>query len=246
MQIQQAAQELLLTVAQISLLDGTMIAIMVILLVAFAYLVYVVRKRLSVGGSSVPQGGRRPWLEYGSFFVVILGIVAVIIGFLSVLGFLGRFADVNQALGFLTAFFGAIVGLTGTYFGIKTSADARNDAQALTRETIASDTTPPMVSTVSPLPNALGVSPTTHVTATFSKDMEPATFNTTTFKLVEKDTSTPVAGTIVYDPPTQGATFRPENPLANNTYQATITTDVKDKAGNAIAREDTWEFTVGP
>ena len=93
MQIQQAAQEVLLTVAQISLLDriltqislldGILIAIMVILLGAFAYLVYVVRKRLSVGGSSVPQGGRRPWLEYGSFFVVILGIVAVIIGFLT-------------------------------------------------------------------------------------------------------------------------------------------------------------------
>jgi len=76
--------------------------------------------------------------------------------------------------------------------------------------------------------------------------MDPATFNTTTFKLVEKDTSTPVAGTIVYDPPTKGATFRPENPLANNTYQATITPAVTDNEGNALAQEDAWEFTVGP
>ena len=187
-------------------------------------------------------------LEYGSFFVVVLGILTALVGFLVAFPLLvsGVFEDPTQVLALLSALFGTIVGLVGTYFGIKTSADARNDAQALTRETVASDTTPPMVSTVSPLPNALGVSSTTHVTATFSKDMEPATFNTTTFKLVEKDTSTPVAGTIVYDPPTQGATFRPENPLANNTYQATITTDVKDKADNAIAREDTWEFTVGP
>jgi len=123
-QNQQAAQESLLSVAQITLLDGSMVALLVILLGAFLYLVYVVRRRLSVGGSSVPQGGRRSWLDYGSLFVVLWSILAVIIGFLSVLGFLGRFGDVNQALGFLTAFFGAIVGITGTYFGIKTSADA--------------------------------------------------------------------------------------------------------------------------
>src|SRR5215211_2603892 len=170
-------------------------------------------------------------LEYGNFFVVVLGILTALVGFLVAFPLLvsGIFDDPTQVLAILSALFGTIVGLVGTFFGIKTSADARKDAQALTRETIASDTTLPMVSTVSPLPTALGVSPTTHVTATFSKDMEPATFNTTTFKLVEKDTSSAVAGTIVYDLPTQGATFRPENPLANNTYQATITTDVKDK-----------------
>jgi len=111
---------------------------------------------------------------------------------------------------------------------------------------VVPDTTPPMVMSAHPLNNALGVSPTTHVTAAFSKEMEPATFNTTTFKLVEKDTSTPVAGTIVYDPPTQGATFRPEHPLANNTYQATITRAVTDIAENALAQEVSWEFTVGP
>jgi hypothetical protein len=188
-------------------------------------------------------------LEYGSFFVVVLGIIAALIGFLVAFPLLvsGVFDDPTQVLALLSALFGTIVGLVGTFFGIKTSSDARQDAQALTRDTIASDTTPPMVSTVSPLPNASGVSPDTRVTATFAKDMDPATFNSTTFKLVEKATSTPVAGTITYDSPTQGVTFRPKNALANNTtYQATITTDVKDKAGNAMAQEDTWEFTVGP
>jgi hypothetical protein len=188
-------------------------------------------------------------LEYGSFFVVVLGIIAALIGFLVAFPLLvsGVFDDPTQVLALLSALFGTIVGLVGTFFGIKTSADARQDAQKLARDTLGSDTTPPTVSTVSPLPNASGVSPDTLVTATFSKDMDPATFNTTTFKLVEKATSTPVAGTIVYDSPTQGATFHPENGLANDTtYQVTITTDVKDKAGNAMAQEDTWEFTVGP
>jgi hypothetical protein len=70
----------------------------------------------------IPRGS---WLEFGSFFVVALGIVAVIIGFLSILLFLNTFEDGTQALGFLTALFGAITGLVGTYFGVKTSSDAR-------------------------------------------------------------------------------------------------------------------------
>lgn len=187
-------------------------------------------------------------LEYGSFFVVVLGIIAALIGFLVAFPLLVSrvFDDPTQVLALLSALFGTIVGLVGTFFGIKTSADARQDAQALARDSLTSDTTPPIISTVSPLPNAKGVPPEARVTATFSKDMDPATFNTTTFKLVEKATSTPVAGTIVYDSPTQGVTFRPKRALANNTtYQVTITADVKDKAGNALAQEDTWEFTVG-
>jgi hypothetical protein len=73
--------------------------------------------------------GKRSWLDYGSFFVVTLGIVAVIIGFLSILLFLDRFTDITQALGFLAALFGTIVGLVGTYFGIKASSEAQIRAE---------------------------------------------------------------------------------------------------------------------
>ena len=248
MQNQQTPQELLRTVAQISLLDGILVAIIVILLGAFAYLVYVVLKRLSVGSSSVPQGGRRPWLEYGSFFVVIFGIMAVIIGFLSVLGFLGRFDDVNQALGFLTAFFGAIVGLTGTYFGIKTSADATAGAQRLAAAT-GGDTTPPQVLSTNPRDRAPDVPPNIQPTATFSKDIDPATINANTFKLLDQVTGNqvpplPPSG-VDYDEPTKVATFRPVAALENGKrYGATITSGVKDKAGNALDQDKTWHFTV--
>ena len=231
-----------------SLLDGILVAIIVILLGAFAYLVYVVLKRLSVGSSSVPQGGRRPWLEYGSFFVVIFGIVAVIIGFLSVLGFLGRFDDVNQALGFLTAFFGAIIGLTGTYFGIKTSADATAGAQRLAGAA-GGDTTPPQVLSTNPRDRAPDVPPNIQPTATFSKDMDHATINPNTFKLFDPDTGQPVTplppSGVDYDETTKVATFRPAAALENGKrYGATITSSVKDKAGNALDQDKTWHFTV--
>jgi hypothetical protein len=246
MQNQQAAQESLLTVAQISLLNGSLVAIILILLVAFLYLVYVVINRPSVGSSSVPQG-RRSWLDYGSFFVVIGGIGAVIIGFLSVLGFLGRFEDENQALGFLTAFFGAIVGLTGTYFGIKTSADATAGAQKLAAN--GRDTTQPRVLSTNPPDQAADVPPDIHPTATFSKDMDAATINANTFKLLDQVTGEqvpplPPSG-VGYDELTKMATFTPAAPLENGRrYGATITSGVKDKAGNALDQDELWHFTV--
>ncbi len=67
--------------------------------------------------------GERSWLDYGPFFVVAIGIVAAIIGFL------GFWLFGGQALGFLSALLGVIVGLVATYFGVKTSSDAAMAAQ---------------------------------------------------------------------------------------------------------------------
>ena len=99
------------------------------------------------------------------------------------------------------------------------------------------------VSTTSPLDRSEGVPPDILVTTIFSTDMYPTTLNTTTFKLVEKPTNTPVAGRVVYDASNKKATFTPEEQLASaTTYQATITTDVQDQAGNALAEDHTWQW----
>jgi hypothetical protein len=147
---QQAAQGSLVTVAQLPFLDGgvgtiILIVLVLALVIALSYWVYRVFQGRQPQGQQPqgqqPQGqqppgqqppGERTWREYGSLYVVLWGILAVSIGFLGVLLliFLGGFTDINEALGFLTAFFGAIVGLVGTYFGIKTSADATRGAQA--------------------------------------------------------------------------------------------------------------------
>ncbi len=98
-----------------------------------------------------------------------LGIAAVIIGFLVALLFLDRFTDGTQALGFLTALFGVITGLVGTYFGIKASSDAassdaRSGAESVAREA-GSATTPPTI-TIEPTTATLDVHAEHTVTAT--------------------------------------------------------------------------------
>jgi hypothetical protein len=261
LQNQQAAQESLLAVAQILPLDGGVITIIlivlvVLLLVGVLGLLYVVTKRRSVGSTSVASTsvsqGERSWREYGSLYVVLWGIVAVNIGFFGVLFFLGSFQDVNQALGFLTAFFGAIVGLVGTYFGIKTSADATRGAQELAAGT-GGDTTEPLVTLVTPEDNDKNVSRKITPTATFSKDMDKVTINEATFKLVvlggDQENVVSVApkvpSGVQYDEATKVATFTPASDLQyGKRYGATITSGVRDKAGNSLAQDKVWHFTT--
>jgi Bacterial Ig-like domain len=251
MQKQQGSQESLLTVAQVSPSAVLVVLAVITLLLLIAILVanvYIVRRmeQTGVGSNSVPQG--KSWMDYGSFFVVIGGIVAVIIGFLSILLLLRQFTNVTQAIGFLTAFFGAIVGLVGTYFGVKSSADATAGAQKLAAAN-GGDTTPPQVLSTNPRDKAEDVPPDIRPTATFSKDMDGATINPNTFKLLDQVTGDQVRSLVPdgvdYDEPTKVATFRPAAALENGKrYGVTITSGVKDKAGNSLSQDKTWHFTV--
>jgi len=80
------------------------------------------------------------------------------------------------------------------------------------------------------------------IAATFSEAMDPLTITTATFTLDEG--STPVPGTVIYVGAT--ATFTPASNLAPDTlYTATITTEVRDLAGNALESAYVWSFTTG-
>lgn len=96
-------------------------ALIVVFIVSVSLLVWV--------GKETSFRGKWSWLDYGNFYIVAFGIAAVLIGFLFILPFLTPFDDEAQALGFLTALFGVVTGLVGTFFGVKQSADAREGAQ---------------------------------------------------------------------------------------------------------------------
>jgi hypothetical protein len=217
-----------------------------IMIMVMAFL--AIRMIMAPGVGSGTSGDERSSSDpFGSFYVVALGITAVVFGFLAILLFADRFRDLTSALGFLTALFGAITGLVGTYFGIKTSSDAREGAQQLARSS-AGDTPPPEVTSTSPVDRAVDVALDIRPTATFSKDMDSATINLDTFKLLDEtelDQLEQVAGGVVYDATTRKATFTPTNPLRNGrTYAATITAGVKDRAGTTLAQDYTWRFRV--
>ena len=103
------------------------------------------------------------------------------------------------------------------------------------------DTTAPTVSSTNPGDTTTGVAINRTLAATFSEAMDPASCTTTTFTLTQAATPVPGAVTCVG----KTATLDPTSDLAASTpYTATITTGVKDLAGNALAAPFTWGFTT--
>jgi len=105
----------------------------------------------------------------------------------------------------------------------------------------------PTVTLVTPATGSVVTCPfTTIVSAAFSKAMNPATINTSTFTLTGPG-GVSVVGTVTYAPATYVATFTPTAALAASTsYTATITTGVTDVIGDALASNYVWTFTTPP
>jgi hypothetical protein len=105
--------------------------------------------------------------------------------------------------------------------------------------------TPPTVTFVTP-PNGLTlVCPNAAIiSATFSKAMNPATINTTTFTLSGPG-GVSVAGAVTYVVATNTATFTPTAGLAaSTTFTATVTTGAADTFGNHLAANFVSTFTT--
>lgn len=100
----------------------------------------------------------------------------------------------------------------------------------------------PTVNSTDPLNNAINVDRNKIIALTFSEAMDLSTINTSTFTL--KQGTTLIPGTVAYSGTT--ATFTPASILtAGTVYSATITNGAKDLAGNALATNTVWSFTIG-
>ena len=105
----------------------------------------------------------------------------------------------------------------------------------------APDTTLPLVNSTDPLNNATGVLLNKLIVITFSKAMDPATITTLTYTL--KQGSTSVTGAVTNTGTT--STYTPAANLAyGKVYTVTVTSGVKDMAGNALAVNYTSSFTT--
>jgi hypothetical protein len=103
----------------------------------------------------------------------------------------------------------------------------------------APDTTPPSVTSQSPIDNASSVPVSAAPSVTFSEAI-----NSSTISFTLKDPSNAsVVGTLGYDGPSKTATFTPASALARGVkYTATVT--ASDTSGNAMPAPSTWSFTT--
>jgi hypothetical protein len=85
------------------------------------------------------------------------------------------------------------------------------------------------------------------LTATFSEPLEPASVNTATFLVTAAATGVGIVGTVSYNTASQQAIFLPSSTLAaSTTYTVTLTTGIKDVAGNTMAASNVFTFTTAP
>ena len=106
----------------------------------------------------------------------------------------------------------------------------------------------PTVTSVAPLPNAVGVAVNTKViTAAFSKAMDPSSLSNSSFTL-NCPAGTPVNGVVSYVAASNLAILTlpaATNLPANTLCTATVTTGAKDTTGVPLAASFIWTFTTG-
>lgn len=103
---------------------------------------------------------------------------------------------------------------------------------------ITYDNVPPNVTLMNPSGNNSGVPVNSSITVQFSESMDPASLSATTFR-----NNQGLSGTVTYDATSRSATFTPDTQLnPDTTYAFTLTTGVRDAAGNALASPTAWSF----
>ena len=132
---------------------------------------------------------------------------------------------------------------------------ARDGAGNIATDTLAvtytpeADTTPPQVTTTTPVMGAVDVSLSSSLTIGFNESLNPDTVTSSTFEL-RNAANVLVATTVAYNATANNATVTPVAALAPSTsYTLTVkggTTDprVKDVSGNALAANQVLGFTT--
>ncbi|HZR45155.1 MAG TPA: Ig-like domain-containing protein, partial [Candidatus Manganitrophaceae bacterium] len=108
----------------------------------------------------------------------------------------------------------------------------------------ARDTTAPTVTLAVPFNGNLDVPIHRKVRVAFSEAMDPSTINSKTF--IVRQGTTSVTGAVLAPTGTTASFTQGSNLMPNTLYTATITTGVKDLAGNPLAADYVWSFTTAP
>lgn len=102
------------------------------------------------------------------------------------------------------------------------------------------DTTPPQVTTTFPADGDTGVAVDIHLQVGFSEDMTVSTVTSQTFYVDN------VGGSTVQASSRSAALIPAQDLEYSHEYTATVTTGVRDAAGNRLAQNYVWHFTTGP
>jgi hypothetical protein len=122
----------------------------------------------------------------------------------------------------------------------------KGDSNSNSQKNNDKDKSAPTVLSVTPNYGTVGIPLDTTIEATFSEPVRASSVTISTFKLENSADNTPVLSDVSLSVDGTIATLTPTAPLSPSTsYKATVTTGLKDLAGNKIASDETWTFTTG-
>lgn len=103
------------------------------------------------------------------------------------------------------------------------------------------ETTPTTILSTFPVNSTPSVNTNISISAVFSEAMDPLTINATTFTV--SVSGLPITGTVTYNSIDDAAIFAPAAAMSGSThFNVTISTGVKDVAGNALSADYMWSF----
>lgn len=127
-------------------------------------------------------------------------------------------------------------------FGIGLASE--QSAESSTSVITVPDVTAPAVTSTNPANGGTGVALASTVSATFSEAIDPSTLNATTF-ILRTSGGAALPGIVSYNATTRVALLTPSAALPNaSSLTATITTGVKDLAGNRLATDFLFSFST--
>ncbi|MCH7530061.1 Ig-like domain-containing protein, partial [Patescibacteria group bacterium] len=132
-----------------------------------------------------------------------------------------------------------------TYYYRVTAVDSNLiESDDFSNEVNATPFKPFKVVSVNPAQNALNISKSTDIAATFNYDVNPATIDSTTFVVHASQTGLH-RGTYSYNAGTKTVTLDPRDDFAvGEEVSVTLTTGIKSAGGITLINPYTWAFTV--
>lgn len=159
------------------------------------------------------------------------------------------FATAATTNGTLTALANSVAGGNGVYkygasgFPNQTYSSSNYWVDVLVASTI--DTTAPTVTEAIPGNNATNVALSPTIAAVMSEPLNAATVTSTNATLKNAQTQASIATTVSYDSALNTINLTPQAVLeAGTSYTATLTTEIKDVAGNSLANSYSWSFST--
>jgi hypothetical protein len=109
---------------------------------------------------------------------------------------------------------------------------------------VSADTTPPTVTVKTPGAGDNYVNVSSNIDVTFSEQVQPTTIGNSTFFLKNNETQAVISALVTYNDAAFKATLNPVVLELDDftTYEVTLTTDIKDLAGNNLENDIIWTF----